>query len=177
MENQYQIKTKETQKEVETIKEQAMKEVVAKRNKLKEKISDMRKKAKRNEIKLKQTLLNMRMKMAREMTDIYKDGDQGKCLNAIKDAQVRLNYCTANFSDIIKFSQCKDDDDFCVMCCENEFGEMHIDKRNKCIKEICEPNAGKTDDTKGGWYWSDGEKMKKFGVVDAGSKIVSKKKF
>jgi hypothetical protein len=160
------MKTKETQKEVEQIKENAMKEVIAKRNKLKDKISEMRKKAKRKSVKLKQALLNMRMNMAREMTDVYKDGDQGKCLSAMKDNQVRLNYCTANFNDIIKFSQCKDDDDFCQLCCENEYGEMHMDHRNRCIKQVCENFVVSQDKSKGSWVWKDGPEQKKFGVID-----------
>jgi hypothetical protein len=166
LENQYQIKTKETQKEVEQIKESAMKEVINKRNKLKDKISEMRKKAKRKSAKLKQALLSMKMKMASEMSDVYKDGDQGKCLAAIKDEKMRLNYCTANFDDIIKFSQCKDDDDFCQMCCEHEFGEMHMDHRNKCIKELCDAEVIKKEKAKGSWIWKDTPQEKKFGVIN-----------
>ena len=114
----------------------------------------MRKKAKRNGDKLKQQLMSMRMSMAKEMNNSYKDGDQQKCVNAMKDDQSRLNYCTANFSDYIKFSQCKSNDEFCELCCENEYGEMHMDKRNKCIKEICEDKTKQEQRLGGKWIWA-----------------------
>jgi hypothetical protein len=154
LENQYQMKTKETEKEVENIKKQAMEEVIAKRNRLKDKITEMRKKSQRKSAKLKQQLMTMRMSMAKEMTDVYKSGDSKLCLNAMADDQSRINYCTANFNDIIKFGQCKENDDFCTICCENEFGEMHMDKRNKCIKEICEVQANKKEEVQGSWIWA-----------------------
>ena len=159
IENQYQMKNNETQKEVEDIKQDAMKEVLEKRNKLKQKIADMRKKAQRKSQALKSKLINMRLSMAQEMTDVYKDGDQGKCAQAMKDEQSRLNYCTASFSDVIKFSQCKDNEDFCSLCCENEFGEMHMDKRNACIKTLCEPEQAKAA-SDGKWIWSVNMKKK-----------------
>jgi hypothetical protein len=155
IENQYQIKTSETQKEVESIKQDAMKEVLEKRNKLKQKINEMRKKAQRKSQALKAKLLNMKMSMAQEMTDIYKKGDHNRCSNAMKDDQSRQNYCTANFSDIIMYSQCRDNEDFCTLCCEHEFGEMHMDKRNECIKTLCEAPKADAEESKGRWVWNE----------------------
>jgi hypothetical protein len=155
IENQYQIKTSETQKEVENIKQDAMKEVLEKRNKLKQKIAEMRKKAQRKSQTLKARLLNMKMSMAQEMNDAYKNGDQSRCAQAMKDDQSRQNYCTANFSDVILYSQCRDNEDFCTLCCEHEFGEMHMDKRNSCIKTLCEVAKLPADESSGRWVWTE----------------------
>jgi len=32
---------------------------------------------------------------------------------------------------------CKEFDAFCYMCCDNEFGEFHTDKRTECFN-MCE---------------------------------------
>jgi hypothetical protein len=43
---------------------------------------------------------------------------------------------------------CKDPENFCMMCCENEIGLKFIDARNACIKKCGEKNH------KGGnWVW------------------------
>jgi seryl-tRNA synthetase len=154
LENQYRAQNVETEKEVGEIKKKAMDQVIAKRNKLKEKIAEMRKKARRSENKMKQQLMNVRLKIAKEIKNMHREGDQNKCKTAMKSEDERLKYCQINFDDIAKFSTCKEDDDFCTICCENEFGEMHIDKRNMCIKELCENKPVNTATAEGRWIWT-----------------------
>ena len=43
--------------------------------------------------------------------------------------------------DFINNRECKTDE-FCYMCCETEFGNMHIDKREKCYN-LCDMTDGK----------------------------------
>lgn len=145
--------------EVKTLKAAAIVEVQQKRNKLKEKIAEMRKKADRKNARLKQKLMSVRMKMARSMTDVYKIGENQKCVNAIKDDQSRDNYCTANVSEeFMQFQECRDTDDFCTVCCDIEFGEMHMEMRNKCYKEVCPVTKAATS-SHGRWEWQNGLKL------------------
>lgn len=153
LENQYNDNAKVAKEKVEEIKKRAASEVVAKRNNLKQKIMEMRLKAQKQEKRLHQKLLQMKMEMTQQMQNIYKMGDPKKCSTAMSTKQNKDNYCVANFSDdIIKFNDCKESDDFCNICCENEFGEMHMAERNKCVSDLCEkPEAKKADE--GRWIW------------------------
>jgi len=51
--------------------------------------------------------------------------------------------------------ECKDPDQFCSICCENEIGEYHTDEREDCLDMCSHPD--KKDDT-GTWYWVPGGK-------------------
>lgn len=47
-----------------------------------------------------------------------------------------LLYCENNFvSDYNRFKDCKSLEDFCYICCENEFGDLHIQERDKCYNK------------------------------------------
>ena len=78
----------------------------------------------------------------------------------MKDEASKNNYCASNYDDVVQFTQCKDSDDFCTVCCEKEFGDMHLDHRKECIKEVCKANGntpnGKEhgyEDGNGKWVW------------------------
>ena len=94
--------------------------------------------------------------LASDMKNIYKDGDMNKCKEAMKSQQNRDAYCGANFpDDYVKFNSCKtEDEEFCYLCCETEFGDMHMDKRQTCYDTIC---TVKTETADGRWVWVGGE--------------------
>ena len=81
-------------------------------------------------------------------------GDINYCKKGKFDRTYREEYCDKNyFEDYISNSDCKSDSDFCYMCCENEFGNMHIDRRDICYnmcdektKEIPKPEIKKKVD-------------------------------
>lgn len=43
--------------------------------------------------------------------------------------------------------ECKDEENYCFMCCENEFGGMHQKEKAKCMEQ-CDCDGGK-----GNWVW------------------------
>ena len=68
-------------------------------------------------------------------------------------------YCDNNFMDnYAKNQDCKNPDDFCYVCCENEYGNMFINQRDKCY-DMCDALA-KADLNNGEWFWVD-EQAKK----------------
>lgn len=94
--------------------------------------------------------------MAEKMNLAYKKGDINNCKKVLTDSstlhQERSAYCSGNFSeDFNKFNDCLKEDDFCNFCCENEFGEMQIEERGQCMKELCTP---KTEKGPGVWIWA-----------------------
>lgn len=153
IEQQYISKNKAAELAIEDIKNKATQAVAQKRNMLKQRIADMRKKAEKSKRKMNQKLMAMRSEIASKMQNAYKVGDANHCALAGKPDQYQTNYCIANFSDDYgKFNDCKDPDEFCNLCCDFEFGEMHTDERNKCKTEKCTAATG-ANSANGRWVW------------------------
>merc|ERR1712032_568576 len=120
--------------EIKEIKVEAVKEVKAKRAKLKKLIGLMRAKTKLRKMKYQQELTALRSKMAMQQMKSNKVGKIEYCQKGKIHKTFREKYCVNN-------RDCKTDD-FCYMCCENEFGNMHIDKREICYN-MCDRNEKK----------------------------------
>jgi hypothetical protein len=77
------------------------------------------------------------MSLTKNMIKAEKKGDMKKC-KLIKNQRDRDNYCNKNFVENIYLNlDCKKESDFCTICCENEFGEMHQKEREICYAQ-CE---------------------------------------
>ena len=77
--------------------------------------------------------MTIRTQIASRLQTINKAGDSKKCTASFKDANDREKYCSVNFADnYIKFSDCINQDSFCYVCCENEFGDLHVVQRDSC---------------------------------------------
>lgn len=144
LENQYNLKQKETAHAIQNIKKAALHEVQLRRNNLKMEIEQMRSKQKRKQMELNQKLHTVKLNMAQQMKKAYKKGDFTHCVNIengkdIKQKkEVRKNYCVLNFSDdYISYQNCLDGEDFCHLCCDNEFGEFFVDEREECYSKSC----------------------------------------
>jgi hypothetical protein len=159
IENQYNVKAKEAEDEVTSIKETASQQVLIRRSQLKNQILAMRKKAQRRKAKLAQQLLNVRTVMAETMGKVYRKGDTSKCSTAMKSDKDKLTYCQVSFPDDYgKMTDCKETDDFCSMCCENEWGDMHVNERQECYKSLCKnsgPSSSGATPANGRWIWQE----------------------
>jgi len=161
LENQYNMKQKETELAISNIKKAAAREVQIRRDKMKKLIEDMRQKQKRKTGALTAKLQSVRYQMAEQMGKAYKRGSLETCIrigfgNGSQDnIQMRKHYCTANFSeDFINYQTCLDGDDFCHQCCDNEFGEFYTSDREACYTKSCvTPIAVTNSSTKGRWAW------------------------
>jgi hypothetical protein len=135
-------------------------DIELKRAELKKQIEFMRRRAKRKRAALEQQLQNIKAKMAGNAMKANKMGLIQNCRRGKKSQKERMNYCDANFlDDFIKNSDCKIEDQFCYICCENEFGNMFLRKREECY-DMCDevaPKKGKKKSTgkitDGKWVW------------------------
>jgi len=83
-------------------------------------------------------LQKVRAKITSKIMQANKNGDMALCDGGKKNPAKRANYCDTNFiDDYLKNYDCKDGQNFCYMCCENEFGNNYIDKRNECY-DMCD---------------------------------------
>jgi len=154
MENQYNLRAKAAEAEIAGIKQAATQQVSIRRSQLKNQIADMRKKYKRRKSALSQQLMGVRNVMAQNMGKAYKKGNAQKCLDAQATPAAKTTYCSANYpDDYSQLQSCNDGDDFCMLCCDNEFGDMFVKERQACYASAC-PKAGDTPGNPAGrWIW------------------------
>lgn len=141
IEEQYNLSKVKAQEAIEKIKISAKQEIMIKRNDIKKKIAMMRKKSERKKQEIKNQIITLRIQEAQTMTDVSKMGDQSKCKvpASNEDAHVQ-SYCEKYFpADVTKFQDCSNVESFCFVCCENEFGDLHLHERELCFKKQCEP--------------------------------------
>lgn len=156
IEQQYVSKNQAAELEIEDIKNKATKQVAEKRNLLKEKISEMRKKSEKQRRKINQKLMAMRNEVAAKMQSAYKVGSSENCKRGLTDSNYSKNYCIANFSDDpASFESCNDQDDFCPTCCDFEFGSNHEELRSKCKADVCiqQKAADQANADQGRWVY------------------------
>ena len=152
MEDQFNLARSETERKIEQLKHEAKAQIIIKRNELKSKILLMRKKQQRKKNMLKQKVLSLRTQMAMDLQKLTKEGSLAQCKisNLAKDKM--KSYCEINFyDDYYKLNECVQPESFCYMCCENEFGEVHIGKRDECYN-MCD-GSEKIKIESGSWKW------------------------
>ena len=124
--------------EIERIKTEALKTLKKKRNLLKKKIMEMRRVAQRKKAVLKFQLIRLRQRMAKKIVNSNHRGNMFLCPQGRDDPVKRNDYCEYHFSeDYPKFLECKNDYDFCFLCCETEYGNLFPQKREECYK-LCD---------------------------------------
>jgi len=139
IENQYNIAKNQADRAIEQITKQTQIQIVEQRKNIAKKITEMRQKQKRKKAQLKNEILTIRTQIAERLQKYNRAGNESACTTKTNKA----DYCAANFSDnYIKYGECNSDDTFCYVCCENEFGELHILNRDKCYT-TCDSIADK----------------------------------
>jgi len=85
--------------------------------------------------------------MAKDAMAANKLGDITKC-DPNQPKANKDRYCNIEFDDDPGMNQdCKDPEDFCFLCCENEAGVKHMEERNECFKKCDRKPKG------GNWIW------------------------
>jgi len=70
------------------------------------------------------------------MLKASKLGDYSQCNPKEATESSIITYCDKNFyEDVNENMACKDPDEFCTVCCENEVGEYHAQQRKECLEE------------------------------------------
>jgi len=153
-ENEYSMKTLEAQQRINTIKKEAAAQVMKQRNKLKALLGKIRQQSLLRRSHLKQELMDVRSSIANELGKAYKKGDLNKCVDAMKNETTKNNYCTSIYvDDFGLLNYCKKSDDFCNICCNSEFGDMHQIEKEECILKICPKKVAEEIEKDGRWIW------------------------
>ncbi len=155
LEDQFNISKENAEMAIVKIKEEAKKTILHRREEIRNKINKMRLKAERKKLQIKTRILSMRTETAQQIQNYSKNGNMMRCFNPNKNENRdsekdpennslarRLDYieifCTGYFSNnISKFIECKNPNSFCFVCCETEFGQLHLKERDKCYNQRC----------------------------------------
>merc|ERR1711957_413140 len=137
---------------INAIKLTAKKEVQNQRNKLREKLNAIRNKFKRRKRLIEQDINVIRAEMAKNILNAKKKGNMKTCKDAYGNKELTKAYCNREIVDnYVKNVECRSDTNFCYICCENEFGNMVMDKRAICYKMCDKLMSNSLDD--GDFYW------------------------
>jgi len=151
------VKTREAMEidtEIKKLNAQAIREVRKKRKGLKAKLLEVKRRVQRKNRIIEQRIQKIRGSMANELMLANKQGDWKVCKRSRDSKNKMGEYCNANFVDNFnKNLECKDPENFCYICCENEYGNMYLQKRDKCYT-MCD-QLHKTDLNNGSWVWHD----------------------
>ena len=75
---------------------------------------------------------NLKKDISNDLIKASKKGDFEECDPERPQKQI-INYCKVNYEkDNFKMAECIKNDNFCYMCCEAEYGELHLELRNNC---------------------------------------------
>jgi len=101
---------------------------------LKTTIKEMKKRKDQTVNSLKSSIMQVRMEIAKRLEQASKVGNSKTCFEP-NQTDGKFIYCDNNFAtNYLKYEDCKNPASFCYVCCENEFGEMHIMERDECFK-------------------------------------------
>jgi len=127
-----------------------------KRLALKRKIMEIRKTTERRKRLIESKINLIRGKMTQEIAQASKIGNSDHCKSQ-KDQKAVDAYCDDNIiNDFIKNKDCKNKENFCYICCENELGVTKMDDRFKCY-DICDDKnkaAQLLEQPRGDWIWN-----------------------
>jgi hypothetical protein len=160
MENQLNTQAKQIEDEVKSIKQAASQEINTKRNTFKDFIAKLKRESQNRINQVKQQMLTVKYQIAKTVTKASKKGDKNQCLNVMKNPSDIKLYCIANYDpNDINFTTCNNQEDFCRMCCQAEYGEFYDTDRLDCIEQICNNPAnhiatGTNNSGQGAWVWT-----------------------
>lgn len=137
----------------EEIQKQAVLQVQDSRVRFKEKMDKLKRAAERKRKEARKSVTEIRTKMAGLLMNDNKVGNYTLCNPKQSDA-LRNEYCTKNFqNDPDQNRDCTTSaEDFCYVCCENEFGRNKMELRDRCYK-LCD-DVSEGVDKKGKGFWT-----------------------
>lgn len=144
LEEKYNLAKYNAIESIKKIKEETEKQILMRRLVVKKRVTELRKLNERKKSLLKEELLNIRGKMAENLTKATKKGDSELCSYSVFKLDLKKinSYCTSNFKENIqKHDDCVKEEYFCGICCENELGELYLTEREICNKQCKAPKS------------------------------------
>ena len=123
--------------EIKKVEKDAKFIISSKRSQETKKLEILRKLNLRKKKKTASQIETLRFDLAMEMMDAQKIGDAKRCNPGLGEQHVQ-DYCNEMFyDDYEELQDCYLEQNFCFMCCDNEFGGFEVDDRKECVSN-CE---------------------------------------
>jgi hypothetical protein len=143
MEDQLNVEKLRTEEKIRQIQEKARREISIKRQTMTKKLSEMRLKKERKKRELQKQIMSIRLEMSSKFNQLSKLGNSSHCRD-LNSLEKKLDYCNTKIEQDEQI-QCTNnaknqfygDVSFCGYCCENEFGDLHLKEREKCLIDAC----------------------------------------
>ena len=122
-------------KKLQQITEQVKREVLKIREDLKSRLTAKQRDELRKRELVMDKINDLKKDISNNLLKASKNGDLEEC-NPDRTNQEIINYCKKNYEeDLKKTNQCVEKNKFCYMCCESEFGDLHIENRSMCVSK------------------------------------------
>ena len=133
------------------IQQQAILQVQSSRASFKARMEKLKRAAERKRKEARKAVTEIRTKMAGLLVNDNKQGNVSLC-NPKQEKSKRDLYCQSNFAnDPDQNKDCTTSpEDFCYVCCENEFGRNKMELRDRCYK-LCDEVAENDKAEAGFW--------------------------
>jgi hypothetical protein len=119
-------------KKIKQISEQVKREVMKIREDLRARIMSKQKDEKRKRELIMNKIASLKKDISKDLLKASKNGNIDEC-NPDRATHEIIEYCKMNFDfDYSKMNECVKNDNFCYMCCESEFGDLHLESRSNC---------------------------------------------
>jgi hypothetical protein len=119
-------------KKIKQISQQVQREVIKIREDLKARILSKQRDEKRKRELIQNKINSLKSDISKNLLKASKNGDSQEC-NPERPAEEIVEYCKVNYEyDNNKMNECVMNDNFCYMCCESEFGDLHLESRSVC---------------------------------------------
>jgi len=76
----------------------------------------------------------LKLEISKNLLKASKSGCDEEC-NPDRPEKEILEYCKANFNEMSRLGECVKQESFCTLCCESEFGELHLEERSNCYNK------------------------------------------
>lgn len=151
LENQLNQKAKSRAEEFNNLREVAKKQIIYRREYLKKRLENIRKRAEKKKLIKQQQIRSLRLETASKISNAYRKGSVETCLKAISSSDQWDSYCIGFFrSNYLELDYCKKENDKCHFCCDKEFGDLYVEEKGVCVKKVCSSINSK-DFINGNW--------------------------
>ena len=145
IEEKYKLAKYNAIESIKKIKQETEKQILMRRLMVKKHVNELRKKNERKKTEIKEQIFSIKDKMVEKLYKVTKKGNDLNCeYNNFDKEIIRINmYCEDNFkNDYNKLNDCRSEVNFCLICCENEFGDLYLTEREICYNK-CKMNHRK----------------------------------
>jgi hypothetical protein len=119
-------------KKIKQITDQVKREVIKIREDLRARLMAKKRDESRKTELVMNRISDLKKDISNELLKASKNGKIDECNPDRKNEDI-INYCKINYADdFTKMNECVQNDKFCYMCCECEFGDLHLEKRSFC---------------------------------------------